>query len=156
MLNGNEALFDAKVTACSPGNLSWAQLCSAFVTGHAVVVVTLPCLSIEPLASPSQHLQEQALILTLIQAGQEHLFNTWPSPGTGDSDKKRLVEQLKALDASYHGGITAYISNAKKLLQDSKEGGCGVVVGGSRVGWRHQGGHDGNEGNAVTSCLLHS
>ena len=121
-----------------------------------MVVVTLPRLSIKPLASPSEHLQEQALILTLIQAGQEHLFNTWPSPGTGDSDKKRLVEQLKALDASYHGGITAYISNAKKLLQDSKEGGCGVkvAVGRPGVGWQHEGGHLGN--GAVTSCLLHS
>ncbi len=32
------------------------------------------------------------------------------------------MAQLSALDGSYHGGLAAYIANAKRLLQDSKEG----------------------------------
>lgn len=42
--------------------------------------------------------------------------------GTSDGDKQRLVKQLMLLDQNYHGGLAAYISNAKQLLADSKEG----------------------------------
>jgi hypothetical protein len=45
--------------------------------------------------------------------------------GTQDGDKRRLVRQLMGLDASYHGGLMAYIGNAKQLLRDSKEGAQG-------------------------------
>jgi len=58
----------------------------------------------------------------LVQGGQEQLFAGWPAPGTQDADKRRLIEQLIALDKSYHGGISAYIDNAKALLLASKEG----------------------------------
>lgn len=44
-------------------------------------------------------------------------------PGTDDEQKRRLISQLMALDASYHGGVAAYIHNARQLLKDSKEGG---------------------------------
>jgi UDP-sugar pyrophosphorylase len=66
--------------------------------------------------------QEKALLAQLLEAGQAHLFSSWPAPGTADADKRRMVQQLAVLDAHYHGGLTAYISNAKTLLQDSKEG----------------------------------
>ncbi len=33
------------------------------------------------------------------------------------------MSQLMTLDASYHGGVAAYIRNAQQLLKDSKEGG---------------------------------
>lgn len=32
------------------------------------------------------------------------------------------MQQMVLLDASYHGGIVAYLHNAKQLLADSKEG----------------------------------
>ena len=57
--------------------------------------------------------------------------------GTADGDKKRFLAQVAGLDASYHGGLAAYLSNARKLLEDSKEGegrggehGTCVCVGG--------------------------
>jgi hypothetical protein len=46
------------------------------------------------------------------------------SAGTQDDAKKRMIAQVGQLDGSYHGGLKAYIQNAKKLLSDSKEGGC--------------------------------
>lgn len=56
-------------------------------------------------------------------------FSLYPPPlpqplplGTQDSDKRRLISQLMNLDGSYHGGLVAYIRNAKQLLRDSKEG----------------------------------
>ena len=44
--------------------------------------------------------------------------------GTGQADerKRQLVQQLAHLDASYNGGLAAYITNAKHLLQDSRAG----------------------------------
>lgn len=62
------------------------------------------------------------LIDALLGEAQAHLFSTWPALGTNDADKQRMVAQLLQLDGHYHGGICAYIRNAKKLLKDSKEG----------------------------------
>lgn len=42
--------------------------------------------------------------------------------GQADDKKQQLVQQLKRLDASYNGGLAAYINNAKQLLQESREG----------------------------------
>ena len=42
--------------------------------------------------------------------------------GQADDQKQKLVQQLGHLDASYNGGLVAYIKNAKQLLQDSREG----------------------------------
>ncbi len=42
--------------------------------------------------------------------------------GQVDDQKQKLVQQLGHLDASYNGGLVAYIKNAKQLLQDSREG----------------------------------
>ena len=63
----------------------------------------------------------------LVDAGQAHLFSGWPEPGEADEDKLRLVKQLVQLDSSYAGGLLKYISNAKQLLKESKEG---VLEGG--------------------------
>lgn len=94
-------------------------------------------------------LQENQLIKCLLELDQEHLFSNWPHPGAGnakkvplvvnpssvlcnmpvmcctgqgDDNKQKLVQQLAHLDASYNGGLEAYIKNAKQLLQDSREG----------------------------------
>ena len=42
--------------------------------------------------------------------------------GQADDKKRQLVQQLAHLDASYNGGLAAYITNAKQLLQDSRAG----------------------------------
>lgn len=59
---------------------------------------------------------------SLVEVDQAHLFTGWPPLGTQDDDKKRLLEQLRLLDANYAGGLVKYITNAKRLLKESKEG----------------------------------
>ncbi|KAF8062991.1 hypothetical protein HT031_003830 [Scenedesmus sp. PABB004] len=66
--------------------------------------------------------QEREVAAMLIAEGQEHLFAAWPAPGEADGDKARLLAQAAALDAAYHGGLRAYLSNARRLLADSREG----------------------------------
>ena len=44
------------------------------------------------------------------------------SAGDDDDRKLALMEQLKQLNASYPGGLKAYITNAKRLLEGSKAG----------------------------------
>ena len=44
------------------------------------------------------------------------------SAGDDDDRKLALMEQLKQLNASYPGGLKAYITNAKRLLEASKAG----------------------------------
>ena len=68
-------------------------------------------------------MQETALVEALGRDGQAHLFAGWPAAGEGDADKRRLLAQLRHLDANYAGGLCKYIQNARKLLHDSKEGG---------------------------------
>jgi hypothetical protein len=40
----------------------------------------------------------------------------------GDGDKQRLAGQLVQLDEAYPGGLLQYVRNARRLLQDSREG----------------------------------
>lgn len=54
--------------------------------------------------------------------GQQHLFEFWPAQGADDDKKVKFVDQLKALDGNYPGGLESYITNAKDLLQKSKDG----------------------------------
>ena len=42
--------------------------------------------------------------------------------GEADADKRRMLKQLEFLDANYSGGLAAYISNAKRLLEESRTG----------------------------------
>jgi UDP-sugar pyrophosphorylase len=58
----------------------------------------------------------------LLGCGQDHLFEHWPAPGEGDDDKRRFLAQAATCDAGYPGGVAKYVSNAKKLLSDSKLG----------------------------------
>ncbi len=64
---------------------------------------------------------EQALIAELLDAGQEHLFANWDAPGTNDEPKTAFLKSLTRINESYPGGLTGYISNARKLLADAKE-----------------------------------
>ena len=53
--------------------------------------------------------------------GQSHLLDAYGKDG--DDEKLRgLCEQLLKLDGGYPGGLRSYVTKAKKLLQDSKDG----------------------------------
>lgn len=57
----------------------------------------------------------------LEELGQGHLFSTW-TDDTAAADKDRFFEQIAQLDASYPGGVKAYVENGRALLADSKAG----------------------------------
>ena len=57
----------------------------------------------------------------LEELGQGHLFSTW-TDDTAEADKSRFFEQIAQLDASYPGGVKAYVENGRALLADSKAG----------------------------------
>ena len=53
---------------------------------------------------------------------QTHVYADWPAAGTDDDGKIRLTEKLADLDASYPGGLTAYLGKARVLLKESADG----------------------------------
>jgi hypothetical protein len=57
--------------------------------------------------------------------------------GEHDNEKRKLVRQIAGLHRHYHGGLRAYIRNAKKLLAESKEGASWWCrwCGGKVFGW---------------------
>ena len=63
-------------------------------------------------------MESSQVAATLEELGQEHLFAKWSDGG----DKARFFEQMAQLDASYPGGLKAYVANARQLLSDSKSG----------------------------------
>ena len=65
---------------------------------------------------------EQELIQKLLDADQEHLFADWDTPGVNDEAKTQFLDTLARIDDSYPGGLTGYISNARKLLAEAKKG----------------------------------
>jgi UDP-sugar pyrophosphorylase len=65
---------------------------------------------------------EQALMDQLLGAGQEHLFVGWDGPGVNDDKKAAFLQSLARINGSYPGGLTGYISNARKLLAEAKTG----------------------------------
>ncbi len=67
-------------------------------------------------------LQDVDLLTRVAERGQSHVFDGWFSPGALEEDKRRLLEQLRRLNLQYPGGITAYIDNSKKLLEESRKG----------------------------------
>jgi len=54
--------------------------------------------------------------------GQKHVYGDWPEAGVEDEEKKLLADQIADLDGSYPGGLPAYLSKAKTLLQESADG----------------------------------
>ena len=57
----------------------------------------------------------------LQELGQTHLFDGWGSKPSA-ADESRFYKQIEDLDASYPGGLKAYVDNGRKLLADSKAG----------------------------------
>ncbi|NOU35720.1 MAG: hypothetical protein HOO88_02960 [Kiritimatiellaceae bacterium] len=70
----------------------------------------------------TKHKDEQALIAELLKDGQEHLFTGWDAAGTNDEKKAEFLKSLTRINSSYPGGLTGYISNARKLLAEAKTG----------------------------------
>jgi UDP-sugar pyrophosphorylase len=65
---------------------------------------------------------QKELIQALVDDGQVHLFAGWDEPGTNDDKKKEFLDSLVKINGNYPGGLTGYISNARKLLAESKAG----------------------------------
>ncbi|QDZ20571.1 UTP--glucose-1-phosphate uridylyltransferase [Chloropicon primus] len=66
--------------------------------------------------------RERELVSDLCEAGQSHLFSSWPPTGEDSEHKKRLVGQLSRLDETTPGGLVEYVERAKALLKSSKDG----------------------------------
>ena len=68
--------------------------------------------------------EEQVLANLLLSLNQQHLFTNWEAPGKNDQQKHEFFSQVKELHESYKvpGGLAAYISNAKVLLESAKNG----------------------------------
>ena len=54
----------------------------------------------------------------LLGAGQAHLFEGWDFEETNNIGQ--FFAQVQKLNEGYPGGITAYVNQAKKLLESSK------------------------------------
>lgn len=65
---------------------------------------------------------EKNVVKELLSLGQQHLFATWDPIGTNDDLKHSLFAQIKELNKSYNGGLSAYVKNARKLLASAKKG----------------------------------
>jgi len=66
--------------------------------------------------------EQQELINTLVENGQQHLFDGWDGPGKAGEEKAAFLESLAKIDSNYPGGLVGYIRNARKLLAEAKEG----------------------------------
>lgn len=65
---------------------------------------------------------EKRLIRDLLSNGQEHLFADWDAPRINDEAKAAFLQSLVRINRSYPGGLSGYISNARKLLAEAKTG----------------------------------
>ena len=67
--------------------------------------------------------EEMSLASLLLSLDQQHLFDKWDEPGIKDELKHAFFGQVKELHGSYNvpGGLAAYISNARILLQSAKD-----------------------------------
>lgn len=66
--------------------------------------------------------EELALAELLVSLGQESIFESW-SPGDNDAAAKAaFFEQVRALNDAYPGGLEAYVSKARELLEASAKG----------------------------------
>ena len=64
----------------------------------------------------------KALAEALVEVGQQHLFADWDPPGTRDADKAAFMASLARIHQSYPGGLSGYITNARQLLAEAREG----------------------------------
>ncbi len=65
--------------------------------------------------------EEIRIIQTLVENGQEHLFADWEESQAVEQ-KKAFLQSLLRVDTNYPGGISGYIRNARRLLEESRTG----------------------------------
>ncbi len=65
--------------------------------------------------------EEIQLIRTLTDNGQEHLFEDWEELDAVEH-KKAFLQSLHRVEANYPDGISGYIRNARRLLEESRSG----------------------------------
>jgi len=65
--------------------------------------------------------EQQALMAMLVAEGQEHLFAKWRA-SDGAEKRAAFFEQIAKLEASYPGGLKAYLKSARTLLAASARG----------------------------------
>lgn len=63
---------------------------------------------------------ELEIVKKLISDDQAHLFDGWKPAGEDDEQKHGFFSQMRDLEKSYPGGITAYTRNARVLLTNSR------------------------------------
>ena len=63
---------------------------------------------------------ELELVNKLLSDDQGHLFEGWQPAGVDDAEKHGFFAQIRELERSYPGGITAYTHNARVLLRNSR------------------------------------
>lgn len=66
--------------------------------------------------------EEDAMVQLLMSLDQAHLFDDWDKLGKKDKYKHEFLAQCKKLNDSYPGGLEAYITRARVLLQAAKNG----------------------------------
>lgn len=52
----------------------------------------------------------------LMEEGQGHVIAFWAEVGKNDNRKRALGRQLSTIDATYPGGLRAYVRNGQALL----------------------------------------
>jgi UDP-sugar pyrophosphorylase len=58
----------------------------------------------------------------LMEEGQGHVIAFWSELGKNDERKQSLVKQLCTIDATYPGGLQAYVRRGRELLAASCRG----------------------------------
>ena len=66
--------------------------------------------------------EDKNFLRMLCMEDQAHIFDKWEGLGKNDKMKKECVATLQKLNASYPGGIKAYLSSARTLLADAAKG----------------------------------
>lgn len=109
-------------TGLASANEQSGTVCSAAAatleTGECLDLTTILGADNAALLTESQ----RSLVGSLLGLDQQHLFEEWPPAGQADAEKKHLMAQLESLDGSYPGGLSAYISKARELLEASARG----------------------------------
>lgn len=65
--------------------------------------------------------QKKALAL-LQDLGQNHVFEKWDAAGNAEEKKRSFLDSVLQVEASYPGGLRVYLENAKRLLEESRQG----------------------------------
>jgi UDP-sugar pyrophosphorylase len=66
--------------------------------------------------------EDDPIVGSLRALGQQHLFAKWAARGQEVEAKRKMIAQLRLLDANYPGGLAAYIQSARKLLGMAQRG----------------------------------